>query len=161
MMHCWAKRRHPRDWHLLSALGLDPLSSHSPSAPLILSKSHYNPTNPTASHRGCLFSGSPALHIRIWSWAGGSSPPPPLPSMRKLILSCHCALSSSLLVNALVARPPGSRELVLGEVGGNSVADRTGRGCFHWPVGASFSFCPCVLLQENTQSEEKITNGFL
>ncbi|XP_035765588.1 general transcription factor II-I repeat domain-containing protein 2-like [Neolamprologus brichardi] len=59
-----------RDWVL------DPASSHSPSAPLIRSKSHYNPTNPTASHHDSLLSGSPALHIRIWNWAGGSSFPP-------------------------------------------------------------------------------------
>lgn len=72
MMHCWAKRHHLHNWRPLSALGLDPVSSHSPSAPLILSKSHYNPTNPTASHHDCLLSGSPALHIRTWNWAGGS-----------------------------------------------------------------------------------------
>lgn len=59
-----------RDWVL------DPASSHSPSAPLIRSKSHYNPTNPTASHHDSLLSGSPALHIRIWNWAGGSAFPP-------------------------------------------------------------------------------------
>lgn len=150
MMHCWAKRRHPRDWHPLSALGLDPLSSHSPSAPLILSKSHYNPTNPTASHRGCLLSGSPALHIRIWSWAGGSSSSPITiyEKADSLLSLCPFLLIAGKCISGPAAGVEGAG---FGEVGGNSVTGRTGRSCFYWPVGASFSFCPhsCALTEEH------------
>lgn len=143
-MHCWAKRRHLHDWRLQSTPGLDAVPSRSPSAPLILSKSHYNPTNPTASHHDCLLSGSSALHIRIWSWAGGSSPPP-LPSLRKLIPPHPlCAFSSSLLVNALEAWLLGQRKPALGRwlvIHSKPVLEKG----FYWPMGTPFSPHLCAI----------------
>lgn len=116
-----------RDWVL------DPASSHSPSAPLIRSKSHYNPTNPTASHHDSLLSGSSALHIRIWNWAGGSSFPP-LPSLRKLILLSVCLflITSGKCIRSSTTRAEGHG---LGEVGGNSV---TGKSLFLLVLGGLF-----------------------
>lgn len=117
-----------RDWVL------DPASSHSPSAPLIRSKSHYNPTNPTASHHDSLLSGSSALHIRIWNWARGSSLPP-LPSLRKLILLSVCLflITSGKCIRSSTTRAEGHG---LGEVGGNSV---TGKFVFIGPWGPIFA----------------------
>lgn len=138
-------------------------SSHSPSAPLILSKSHYNPTNPTASHQDCLLSGSPALHIRIWNWAEGSFSPP-LPSMWKLILSCQRAVSSSLSLNALEGWPAGLRDTVLGKVGGNSVTGSARGGCFYWSLGSPLFLLLSSLMcyyRKNTQKWRKITDAFL
>lgn len=127
-MHRWAKRRHLHDWRLQSTPGLDAVPSRSPSAPLILSKSHYNPTNPTASHHDCLLSGSSALHIRIWSWAGGSSPPP-LPSLRKPIPPpppvCLFLIVAGKCIRGLAA---GAKEAGTGEVAGNSFKACTGKG---------------------------------
>lgn len=116
-----------RDWVL------DPASSHSPSAPLIRSKSHYNPTNPTASHHDSLLSGSSALHIRIWNWAGGSSFPP-LPSLRELILLSMCLflITSGKCIRSSTTRAEGHG---LGEVGGNSV---TGKSLFLLVLGGLF-----------------------
>lgn len=155
MMHCWAKRRHLHRWRPPSTLGLDPVSSHSPSAPLILSKSHYNPTNPTASHHDCLLSGSPALHIRIWNWAGGSFSPH-YHLWESWFSPVKCAFSSSLLVNALEAWPLGStlgRWVVI-----QSVLEEA---FFIGPWGPLLAFVLThVLLQKNTQSEEKLLMVF-
>lgn len=52
-------------------MDLEPVSSHSPSAHLIRSKSHYRPTDPIAAAHDCLLSDCAALHIRIWNWAAG------------------------------------------------------------------------------------------
>lgn len=104
-----------------------------------------------------------ALPSTLGFEAGLEAPlPPPLPSMRKLILSCHCALSSSLLVNALVAQPLGSRELVLGSwVVIRSQAVRE-EAAFIGLWGPLLAFVLThVLLQKNTQSEGKISDGFL
>lgn len=145
MMHCWAKQHHLRNWRPLSALGLDPVSSHSPSAPLILSKSHYNPTNPTAYHHDCLLSGSPALHIRTWNWAGGFFFLPhyhlwenwffPVSVPFFLVTAAKC-------IRGPAAGPEGAS---FGEVGGNSVTGLVleETAFFYWPLGASFCFCPC------------------
>lgn len=148
-MHCWAKRRHLHDWRLQSTLGLDAVPSHSPSAPLILSKSHYNPTNPIASHHDCLLSGSSALHIRIWNWAGGSSPPP-FTITEKADVSPLCAFSSSSLVNALEAWPLGLREPALGRwlIIQSQVVLEKG---FYWPLGTPFSISPhsCAITEKH------------
>lgn len=116
MMHRWAKWCHLHDWRP-SALGLDPVSSHSPSAPLILSKSHYNPTNPTASHYDSLLSGSPTRHIRIWNWAGGS----PITISEKADSPLSVCLSLITIGKRIRSWATGAEGYGLGEVGGNSV----------------------------------------
>lgn len=160
-MHRWAKRRHLHDWRLLSTLGLDAVSSHSPSAPLILSKSHYNPTNPTASCHDSLLSGSPAFHIRIWNWAG-APPTSTLPSLRKLIslLSvCLFLIVAGKCIRGLAARAEGAG---FGQVAGNSVTGHTGKGFFIGQWGPCLALVHShVLVQKNTQRWRKITDGFL
>lgn len=132
------KRCHLYGGRLRSTLGLDAVPSHSPSAPLILSKSHYNPTNPIVSHHDYILSGSPAFRIRIWKWAGGLLSLP-LPLLRKLI-PLFCAPFSSLsLVNALQARPPGLKEPALGrslDIQSQAVLEMG----FYWPLGTTVRF---------------------
>ena len=113
MMLCWVNLHHFHVWRPTLALDLEQASSHTPSARIIRSKSHYNPTNPPASRHDSLLSASPALHIRIWNWTGGISCFLPLAISEKTDSLRLVCLSSPPLVNALEAQPLELRELAL------------------------------------------------
>lgn len=109
--------------------GLDPVSSHSPSAPLILSKSHYNPTNPSASLHDCLLLAAQPSTLGLGT--GLEAPfSLPLPSLRKRILSCHCGFFPVTAAKCIRVPAAGAAGASFREVGGNSVTGRTGRDNF-------------------------------
>jgi len=136
MTRHWAKRRHLYKWRPASAAGLDPVSSHSPSAPLVLSKRHNNPTNPAASHHDCLRSGSPARHIRTWNEAGGAPPPITISEKDDSLLSvCLFLVTAGKYIIGLAAGAEGAG---VGVVGGNSVTSRAWKKLFLLAHGGLF-----------------------